>query len=58
MNDNERLEKLERFMDEIREQQIRADERSKMLKRLWEFVKVWGPPIVVVLGAKLIERLF
>lgn len=58
MNDNteERLKRIEAFMDSQKEQQIRADERARMRARLWEFLKVWGPPIVVVLGSELLKK--
>lgn len=55
MNDSTELNEL---MDAQREKEIRADERSKIRGQIIAFLKVWVPPLVVVLGTKLIEKMF
>ena len=55
MNDSTELNEL---MDAQRGKEIRADERSKIRGQIIAFLKVWVPPLVVVLGTKLIEKMF
>ena len=62
MNDSTELENLKKqvneLMDAQREKEIRADERSKIRGQIIAFLKVRVPPLVVVLGTKLIEKMF
>ncbi len=62
MNDSTELENLKRqvkeLMDTQREKEIRADERSKIRGQIIAFLKLWVPPLVVVLGTEIIKKMF
>lgn len=62
MNDSTELENLKRqvkeLMDTQREKEIRADERLKIRGQIIAFLKLWVPPLVVVLGTEIIKKMF
>lgn len=47
----ERLEAVERFMRELQDERIRADERGKLLKRIFSYISGGGVVVGLILAA-------